>query len=691
MYDIAQTFMLDKRGVLGADTAFVTSVELYFKGKPVEGKTISGIPRPGVEVYITSVNNELPLLTGVAKSRARVEFENITSSVDASVATKFTFNAPIPLKTDRQYGVLIKFDGGDTAFDLWKCTSGENELGSWSRIATTDSAKIDGSFFQLTNGILTPQKNVDLKIKVNVAKFTSTAADFRVVNKAYEFLSLDETSITGVFREGEYCYQDAAYGTGNVATVSTSTTLTGDGTTFLSTFAVGEKFVITDQTVGNTDIRTITAIANNTSLTLDEVPSFSNATGRYIKTPVARVRVFDIINDDMILNDSTAANSTHRFVAAGVVKGADTGAQATISTVDAVESDRFLFSAGYVAPEGTRITGKISIANSTYGANSSIFETIEFGRKLAFDEYQSLVQSRSIEVTQPTLFANTKSVQATLTFETLNPYTSPYLDDQSVNLFVYKHIINNDTTGEWGSYGNAASKHITKRITLADGQDAEDLRVFLTAYRPANTTVKVYAKLLNVGDFEPFDTKQWTELELADAQTQEGASDSITGLFSNPTNKSDNVILEYRIPFKQSANTLSGSVATTLSSATVTGSNTAFNTELVEGDLVRITSTEFPDNHMHAVVNSVSGATSLTLKSPVANASLVGTGFKIAKVDHSGQAFINNQGNNIVRYYTTEMAEMDTFKSVQVKVVLLSETSYRTPIIKDLRVLAVTA
>jgi hypothetical protein len=51
-FDLAQTFYIDKDSVKQADTIFITSVDLYFKTKPVAGKTKTGIYQPGASVLI---------------------------------------------------------------------------------------------------------------------------------------------------------------------------------------------------------------------------------------------------------------------------------------------------------------------------------------------------------------------------------------------------------------------------------------------------------------------------------------------------------------------------------------------------------------------------------------------------------------------------------------------------------------
>jgi hypothetical protein len=55
--------------------------------------------------------------------------------------------------------------------------------------------------------------------------------------------------------------------------------------------------------------------------------------------------------------------------------------------------------------------------------------------------------------------------------------------------------------------GNGAVRYITRRVTLADGFDSGDLRVYLTAYKPALSNILVYYKLLSTSDADTFDNK----------------------------------------------------------------------------------------------------------------------------------------------------------------------------------------
>jgi hypothetical protein len=64
--------------------------------------------------------------------------------------------------------------------------------------------------------------------------------------------------------------------------------------------------------------------------------------------------------------------------------------------------------------------------------------------------------------------------------------------------------------GETGvSGGNAVCRYFTKKVILSPGNDSGDLRVFYTAYRPVNTNVYVYYKILSSSDTSTFENGTW--------------------------------------------------------------------------------------------------------------------------------------------------------------------------------------
>jgi hypothetical protein len=59
------------------------------------------------------------------------------------------------------------------------------------------------------------------------------------------------------------------------------------------------------------------------------------------------------------------------------------------------------------------------------------------------------------------------------------------------------------------SSGNSVTRYMTRRVTLADGFDSGDLRVYLTGYKPSGSNIYVYYKILSRSDSDTFDSKNY--------------------------------------------------------------------------------------------------------------------------------------------------------------------------------------
>lgn len=57
--------------------------------------------------------------------------------------------------------------------------------------------------------------------------------------------------------------------------------------------------------------------------------------------------------------------------------------------------------------------------------------------------------------------------------------------------------------------GPATARYVSRRVTLNDGFDSGDIRVYITAYKPKEAQIYVYVKLLSSSDPATFDDKEW--------------------------------------------------------------------------------------------------------------------------------------------------------------------------------------
>ena len=93
--------------------------------------------------------------------------------------------------------------------------------------------------------------------------------------------------------------------------------------------------------------------------------------------------------------------------------------------------------------------------------------------------------------------------------------------------------------------GNSSVRHIVKRVTLADGFSSGDLRVYLTAHKPSQSSIEVYYKILAGGDQEIWRDKSWqlmTQIENV-AYVSEKIDDFAELVFAPGTdNNPDNIV-----------------------------------------------------------------------------------------------------------------------------------------------------
>ena len=199
--------------------------------------------------------------------------------------------------------------------------------------------------------------------------------------------------------------------------------------------------------------------------------------------------------------------------------------------LDRLQADTINISADFLRPTNTVIAFSSKFATSNTARDASYFD-INVNDDTEFTAPRFIL-SRSMEsntsISGSTMGASRSGeVKATLT--STSRYSSPALDVKRISAITVENLINNDTTGEANtiSGGNAKAKYITKKVTLADGQDAEDIRVYVSAYRPPGSNISVYYKILHREDSDTFDKACWIPMSFT---TEAGFTSS--GAFSS--------------------------------------------------------------------------------------------------------------------------------------------------------------
>lgn len=701
-FDALQTFYVDAAATGYSSEIFLTSIELFFKNKENTGATGATTPGsivgPGVVVSICEVDGETPNLNKiVSDSIVRVPYERVyTSSIDASIATAFIFSKPIRLKTNQFYGIVINYE--NPKFEIWYNKSGDLIAGTNIPSPGVNSARA-GKFYNGASADAPRQavSNVNLKYKVNVAKFTANTITAELVNKDFEFLTVN--NVSGSFLPYEPVYKDVANSAGTLTITTGNSTIIGAGTTF-ENLQIGQSiFVLRSASPANAVQLTVQTIVSNTNMIVAELPQFSNSAASFKSTIYGTTALFDGYRKKLYLNDSTA-NSAIKFTSNDTVYGVYSGAAATISSVDNYRVDRFVPAIRVDAPSTTISNNEYTFSysnGSTYIVDTGFAKTFNNDVVNDVSRYPAAIVSRSNEVDNGYLYDTSarKSSIAKLSFNVNQPvpqlFTTPFISADGIDFIVHQNQLINDSyttlvdgvvyDTEVDKNGLAQSKHISTKVSFANNRFAEDVRVIANIYRPYGTEVRVYCKIHNSADPETFDDKQWTPLQVLENGSK----------YSSSEDPKDYIEVSYGLPkYAEVANTVPGTFTVSSGNTVLLCTNNVVNTYISANDVVRVYNELFPNNYFVVPVTA-SNTTTITIGTAQTNSSILGTGFKVDKLKYKHTAFNNPQNDNVCAYFNTAFGQYDRFSSMQIKIVLFSTQTRKYPKVNDISVIGVSA
>lgn len=225
----------------------------------------------------------------------------------------------------------------------------------------------------------------------------------------------------------------------------------------------------------------------------------------------------------------------------------------------------------------------------------------------------------------------------------------------------YSESSSNSVLGE-------ASRYISKNVVLAANQDSEDMVVYITAYRPPNTNLLVYSRILNAADNETTDAKRWSRMPEI----------TIPQLYSSTGNVDDQNEIQYGFPVSQLL--YSSNTQCNTSSANVTVTSTQY---ISPGNCIyfKDSANGFNVRRVVYVTNSTSLVVERAPSFVAANATL---GI-IPGMEHSEAAFLYDQANNVVRYTTSTDAIYERYIQFAIKIVPVGDNTLTIPRAADVR------
>lgn len=193
---------------------FATSLDLYFKQKSQVGNS-------GVSVFLVETDNGYPNGKVVLPfSTVHMNHEDIEISEDASEYTRFVFEAPVFLNNGTKYAFVVKPDGGDPDYFVYTATLGDEDLLTGGQVFS--QPMVGTAFYGATTEQWTALQNEYIKYRLNVANFKEATGNAVFNNSNTDYF--DVTNITYAnsslgLMPGDYIYK-ATNSTPSTANVS---------------------------------------------------------------------------------------------------------------------------------------------------------------------------------------------------------------------------------------------------------------------------------------------------------------------------------------------------------------------------------------------------------------------------------------------------------------------------------------
>ena len=496
---IAQTFIIDPES--SSDTnVFITKLDLFFAKKSRAGK--------GVGIQIREVQNGFPTgpalpFASVYLNASQVNAPTTAVASNALTATTITFDAPVALRTDTEYAIIVAPDGNDPDYLMWISRTGEKDVDTGVSIVQDSNA---GVLFTSTNAkTWTPYQNENLKFTLYAARFTAATGTVSLTNDNHEFFTI--SNLTGAFVTAEDVFiEKNSYLTGTITVVNGNNTVTGVNTAFTSDYSVNSHLITYDGSAYQA--LKIKTINSDTQITLFEPSRYSaSAIAEHYTSPVGRLIYFNANEPAKMILEGSSAKAGLVFNVADTIRGETSGATVDIASVDDLQ-------VSYIQPIINRAnfskTRTILTAGKLYNGSTALSRDMSFNSINYLSNDTFTIQSRSNNTGTPTFRLDVSMFNTSTTTKD----TSPLVNLKAASVMIGEYMVNNTVTDslERIGLGDADSKYVSRMVQLADGMDAEDIRVILSGYKPTGTDIRVYTKFLASTDSRNFSEVEWTRL-----------------------------------------------------------------------------------------------------------------------------------------------------------------------------------
>ena len=565
---IAQTFTVDTGAFIRVPGAgcFATKIDLFFATKHATMPIIVQLREVDSNSGLVT-NNVLPFSTVVLPAGS------VNTSEDGSKPTPFIFPSPVFLQNKRVYAFIVKPAGNNPDYRLFTAKLGEVDVVRGNKITQQPST---GDLYISSNDITyQPLLDEDIKFTIYVADFIKDYVGYLTFkNEPRDYLTVanatstfdtvgepvwGESLLSGTFANTKSVNVNSTYAQGMVSgatgtiTSFSSTLLRVRGVANNNPFRGGERVRIR-----NTNSTTGIIVGNSTG----GISSVTTPTGKVaFYDPITAANTYLHLANVSYMNSGPAHTLNRIFQANTYIKTQTFGRSAKIVITNNLPYEVLNFNVDHLKPANTFVvaTGKFATGIS---ARDSSYLSVNLNDDTPM-EAPRYILSRSAESntahTSATM-GSRKSFEVTLALMSTSRLLSPAIDLQRASATVIHNLINSNTAiqsteDHVKTGGQAMARYITRTVTLAEGQDAEDMRVYLSAYKPSDADVFVYYKILHREDSDSFVDARWIPMTQNTAAT----------VYSDDVNTEDFKEYVYDIPaytntYMSGANTSSSNI-----------------------------------------------------------------------------------------------------------------------------------
>jgi hypothetical protein len=571
---IAQTMFISAKLSRRINTSgvYLTKIDLFFSTKDAK-------------LPVTVELREVDQLSGnitprvVPYSRAILQPSEVNISDNGVSPTPVYFPSPIYLPDESEYAIVIIPAAVNPNYNVHVAELGEKDYSNPAGESITSCPAAGFMFTSSNQRLWVPVEKEDLKFTAYFAEFDNSQFGVTILkNPPREFITIANT--TGPFDrigdtvEGETrvvgSFSIATGSPSNTAAIATHIANNSAYAQGITSGATGKIVAYSSNSLRIRDVSTTVKfiggekirirIANTTTRNGTDGEIKGSGTTTSVTYPIGRIALYDNVNSSntklilanvsFISSGASAFANAKYFKVDTYIKSQTNAYTGRIVTIENPRIDNFNVITNMIIPSNNAVKAYAKMATSMSTRDSNFFRVnLNSDNPVTSSRY---ILSHSTESNTSASSANMgrdKSLELAFLYENQNIAASPAIDLERVAVYHTNNLISTEsevgTSEENVKFGGISeARYISRTVTLADNMDAEDIRVYLTAYKPSGSNLLVYYKIMHSDDADGMNEKKWIPMTL-----NEGQGFTTTYRYSSSENSEDFIELVYDTPY----------------------------------------------------------------------------------------------------------------------------------------------